>query len=880
VWWMMWAWAATPPSGASSASWGSAASWEDTLTRGLHRDGVWLGAGPLAERLSAHCSAGIAAACTWQDNPEQVAHPDVHAVGLLLAPACDRGDAVACLAAGWSLGTDDAGRLSSHRARDADQALAYLDRACEGGSWRGCTARARAQSEGLGTYASDDKAEAQLHEPCSLGEPRACRELAHLNPSEQRHWMQQAADHGDPLARWLLADRGTARAAHAVDVAACDDGVVEACEALAQSGEAVASLSTACEHGHVPSCARSLVVDGADPADVAELRSLAPYWPTAGAWAELSAHGATIRPWWNEAELEPHDERSLPGTLQRALWPCYRDALADPALRGADMHGWANVLAQVEESGDISGVSVRGDWVSEPFARCAFTASLGAQPLTTGSGPRLVRVPVPFAHAASIDAETPAKNATADFTTVTHSIDTWALALDQCAIGLGEVLNTEPLVRVKVKPNGTVGRVKLIDGSGSAAVDQCIVDALSAQRSDPIVTPLPVDLAVRFLQPRDLPPEPAVTYRDEPWPHAGPAAVDRVLVLVLEGNEVDGEQAKLGARSIHSIEEAFDQAAAWVAEHSGGAMTLDVTVRPVAMSLRNELGTSERSFRWHVSADDLPPELVRSIEPATWDVVQLWAPLPRGAPQASLGVVWGDRTLRGAGFITSALASGRELVGGKRSLEYLVLQGLYHHWRRRADAHLGVQLPPNDRVLRLADDTTLDPRSWTDEPMAFYRHLFHNDLTPALWRDLASWGEELNRPREGNLAYGADAIASDGVELAEYVNDGILTQGDHVAWARDHADEPGAAWFGVRFPEATPVASVQAVLAIDPSTALPEVRLQVQQDGAWRELSPPTVDADGVIDEVSFEPVDAEAVRLWVSHPEVRAVTELEVYGP
>ena len=844
--------------------------WPQTVVQGLHRDGVWMTSDDLREALTAHCAAGNEGACSWAEDDEQVLHPDVHTVGRLLAPHCDD-DPVACLAAGWALGTDDRGTLSSAHAFDPEQAMVSFEKACEGGLYRGCTAVARAHRHGVGTYASDAHARELLVEPCRRDEPRACRELAELTSGDaSSSWLAAAVDLGDPVAAWKRdpSPAGTA--------AACKAGVVAACERLARDEprRAVPALASACTFGHQPSCARRLAIDDLPDAERADaLRAIAERWPPAAGWASLARYGGRIHPWPSTQEILEADVRSLPTSLHRAIWPCYVESLLQ-----ADRSGWADVTVQFDPDGEIVGAAMEGDWVPESLSRCAFTAAQGAQKLHDGTGPLVLDVRVPFAHQASFKLRPLVENSTRDLTTAADSMVAWSDAVEQCLVGRGEMILSRPRLRLKIRPSGEVAKAKLERSSGLDAVDLCLVETLEAQHTKKLVTGLPVSVELALFSVAELEEEPKVRYRSEPVVHAGAPAVEKVLVLVLEGGEVDGKRARLGTKSVDSLQQAYDRTAAWVAEHSGGALMLDVELRQVDVALRQELGSDDRSVRWHVNHEDLPEELVRSIEPATWDQINLWAPLPRGAPQASLGVVWRARTLRGARFTSAALASGRELTMGDKPIELALLQGLYDHWVDRASLHLGATLPPNDRVLHLDDGTRRDPRPWTDDPMAFYEHLFHNDLIPSFWSDLTTYGDELNQPREGNLAYQAQPFATDTVVRADYINDGILVTGRAWASASDTNDDATTAAFGLRFTETTRVAEVEALLVLGDG-ATPTVTVQVARSGGWVDVaSGPTDDAGRF--HASFDPLATEAVQLLVEHPSERSVIELAAFGP
>jgi hypothetical protein len=453
----------------------------------------------------------------------------------------------------------------------------------------------------------------------------------------------------------------------------------------------------------------------------------------------------------------------------------------------------------------------------------------------------------------------------------------WMDELEDCVVGSGYVV---PKVRLnlKIHRRGSPVAVELPRGSGVESIDQCIVDTLLMARGPDLLGSLKVSMEVDLMQLAELDEPPPQRYRSEPIPHEGEPHVERVLVLVVARHGTTDKSAALGARSVASIEEAHEEAYEWIASHTGGALRVEHEVVVVDAPLLRALGEGDAANRWSLQLGDLSPEVLAEIEPGAYDTVYIWAPLPRGAPQPSLGTVWNHRLLRGASVVTMGLPSGREflLLGGHKSF-LAILTGHYRVWRDRADYLLGVSLPPSDRVLRRDDGKRFDPQLTGDEPLDFYRFVFANHFRPELWGDLTAVGEAYNEPTAGNLAYRAEAIASEGVDYVDYLNDGVVQKGDLWVSAYDDGDHPSS-WFGLSWAEPVELGRVRAVLPRASEERPPTLTVEAWLDDRWVAIEQVSQAREAV--DIAFEPVSTTGIRLVVDSAEERRCLELEAFAP
>ena len=871
----MWWWTALALAGAPT--------WTDTVVAGLGQDGVWLTAEELGDRLARHCADGVDAACRWGRAREQVDRPDVEGVAELLAGSCGNDDPVACLPGGWNLGQAEHGVYTPKAIEDPDAAMAVLTSICDQGMRRGCVEVARAKLAGLGTYASDEQAASSFAELCRRGEARACRELGLLGGDDGSAYLDRALSLGDEAVREILAARMSHAAPERSELLeeACEAGVRDACTARAATetdrGEQERWLRRGCALHDDTACARRELVRDATTADrLAELRRVGRRWPEAAAWAALMAQGAQLPAFSGTSLDDPLLRDGLLRDVRAALQGCYQEQLA-----GTDASGWADAVVLVGKAGAVEGMALEGSWVSPEMQSCAFEAAREVQSLPAQSHAIVVSGRLGFDHASVATSVKPsdARDSGRDFNAAAPVVREWVDELEACVVGSGYVVPAARLA-VKVHRRGYPASVEVTEGSGVAAIDACLGSTLMQRSADlQLVGHLRLNVEVALMRAAEPEPEPGVRYRDEPWPLDGPTAEERVLVLVLTSHEADGKGASLGARSVASIEAAHQAAYDWVAEHSGGALQVSHEVRVVDAALLRPLGAGDGAHRWNVDIDDLPPEVVRSIEPGHYDTIYLWAPLPRGAPQPSLGVVWSDQLLRGAGFVSMGLPSGREFLLPEGVPPYVgVLAGHYMLWAGRARRLLGMELPPNNRVLRREGGIRHDPRiGLADDPTEFYQHVFANDFRPSFWRDLTTFADDHNAATPGNLAVTADAIGSDGVELVDYLNDAVVTYGDYWVAAFDPSDA-ASSWFGLSWEEPVQLGRLRAVLPREEGEGAPSVDVEAWQGDRWVHLQ--TVAEAPEALEVRLDPIETTGIRIVVTTAAERRCLELEAFAP
>jgi TPR repeat protein len=829
----------------------------DTLARALVQDGAALPGDALRARVERACVEGRALACAWARDPRLlVTRPDPDALSDLLRDACARGERDACVAEAWTLGQVD-GAFSAN-AVEAGWAYDALVSACAAGIPRACTDAARMQHDGVGTYPSPQLAAVAFEASCAGGEPRACRELAPMSDLANPAWVR-AAEAGDPDAAWRLAAHRDDRPALG---ALCDQGVPAACDALAQRGDdAVARLRQACDLGDRRSCARALVLLDNPPAQRATaLRRLD--LPIASLWAQWLEMGAPVDPFATEGSLPPIPEKALWRDVREQLNLCYLDDLASLDPDEDAPSGWLDVTVALDAQGVVTGASTNADWWTAADARCAMAAARDARPVTEAPRAMLLTRSIGLDHEAKLTVRR------VGFDDYDRSIDlepvlqkSWAKPLDECALRIPTDQIHDGAIRVWARRDGTIKKTELLRSVGDASADACMLGRIATLTVPENTAGISFDLNVLPLQwlepPRDEPPP----YRTEPYDFAGVPAPFRVLTLIVNDGRIAGEEARLTEKSVASIRADADTAWAWVEEHAGGAVDVVHTIRQVEHPLLHELGAREDPLRWHAAKPDLSPEMFASVEPNTWDLVMVWVPLPRGAPQTTRGVAWGGDTFQGASFITAALASGRELTASEASPRGDThLQAFYLAVQGRATRALGVNLPSETRPIRLSDGKFLGPgRKW-------YAHVFHNHLHPTIWSDLAAKRQGLG-PRPGNLLAGGEAIAPDDVFDPTLILDGLTTMPGYADSARPHAPD-AKTWYGAALPKPSPVARV--VVELDqPAPA----RVEVMVDGRWRAVA--QADEAAARHEIRFAPAPAEAVRVVVA----AGCRELEAYA-
>lgn len=160
--------------------------------------------------------------------------------------ACDAGEAMACVELGgrYYMGFDVPA--------DLGRALSLLERGCTGGAADACLVAGRMRRDGVGSERDRAAASALFEHGCALGLPTACEERGRTTqPGRHEAQLPDAApaplreaarscDHGAmvPCHRLALAYREgdgvpqDPERAEALDLDACDWGLLAACEAL------------------------------------------------------------------------------------------------------------------------------------------------------------------------------------------------------------------------------------------------------------------------------------------------------------------------------------------------------------------------------------------------------------------------------------------------------------------------------------------------------------------------------------------------------------------------------------------------------------------------------------------------------------------------
>lgn len=264
------------------------------------RDGIDASAEQIDAAWRGACGAEAGPVCAraWQVG-------DLAAAGEALTPACDGGDALACLVVGWALADGPAGPLAANAPR-INEAPARLEQACRGGVERGCVDLGALLQLGAGIPKDADRARALFQTACQVGELHGCRRLGAMyyagidaprDLEQTRALYAKACDGGLPagcnglgLLAHLAGDASDPKAAHAHYIRACDAGHRGACTNLenlyAQGMRAdqdppgtLALWEQGCERGVPAACANgadlledALIGDARDPVRARALR--------------------------------------------------------------------------------------------------------------------------------------------------------------------------------------------------------------------------------------------------------------------------------------------------------------------------------------------------------------------------------------------------------------------------------------------------------------------------------------------------------------------------------------------------------------------------------------------------------------------------------
>ena len=214
----------------------------------------------IAELLGAACGIGHALSCDAKDLPRG----DAAALHPVAQAACDAGDPLGCVVAGWTLAEDP----------DEAAATALYRQACDAGYPRGCAELAAAE------YRAGDKegGRARAAAACEAGVGNACLVAGWgLEAADKRDWNARGCALGDPASCTALGDllweKDVAEPDHdrafALFTEACGMGSGEACNRLGQTHawgtkgkkkslvRAVEAYRLACDHGYEWGCANA-----------------------------------------------------------------------------------------------------------------------------------------------------------------------------------------------------------------------------------------------------------------------------------------------------------------------------------------------------------------------------------------------------------------------------------------------------------------------------------------------------------------------------------------------------------------------------------------------------------------------------------------------
>jgi len=860
-------------------------NWVADATRASGVDGHRAAPLTLARWVEPHC-ATQPLACAWASAAAAGSAEPLRGVADAAANACGDTAPVACLVHAWALGMEpSSGEWRPAAEVDGEEVRRALGLACDGGVARACVELGWTEHLAIGTYANPDDAAKRWAELCEGGEGAACRALAATaeEPEAALEPLAKALELADPRAVLLASDHLEDDELLPPLQGACDAGVAQACVQTARrrdGSERLARLEQGCATTDPEACARFALASGGTVEEVeATLRGLAPQWPRAATWAGLVKQGAALDPFTEPADPLAVHQEALDYDVRKGLWGCYLAMLPDH-----DVEGWVDVDLLTDAAGDVVDAAVEGvAFDDDGFHSCAAVELLGARPITTGGVPRLAHARVSLAHTARVEV-LPIVEDVKGLTVVSASMKEWADDLSHCAAGRERVrADSVGIYRVKVKRSGELLPGKTLLSTEYVSVDTCVLETLLGRSTGPVVTPLKVDLRLTFLQPRVLP-EPEQVFRTEPVAFSGTPTPFKVLLWFVDDLEVGRERAKFTKSSEASVVAAFEEAAAFAAEHSGGAVDVQVEARHAGGVGLAGIGDRRRgTLTWNVTPGDLPYDAVRTLERDTWDAVMVWAPIPRGLPRPFGYVAWTQSQLHGASLATSTLEEGRELLmfdGTDASV--FALQMIYDAWSTRAERLLGVSLPPNDRHLRFGERGKLDPRiGRADDPLDFYRHVFYNHLSADLWQDMRRATHEVHDIQENNLAYLARPVGKDRLRNAHLMVDGVWEAGDYQVAAIDPEDPdddgPRGTWMGLRWDASQQLGRVRGRIHTEETS--PELQVQIHISGRWKGVGSVRPDAEGVFD-YAWPGSDTDGVRIQLKAEGDVEVDELEAYAP
>ena len=176
------------------------------------------------------CKAGSELACRFAwDGLE------FPAAAAIFEPACEKGDAAACVGAGWALSQVAKNGDVRRWAANNYQAAVYFRRACDAGLARGCVELGRLYRYGYGVDKDVKQAYRLFSDACQDG---------HLNGCVEQSW---ALWNG----RGVGKDRATGER---ILSEACKDGSLAACWDQASTANDLEALQSVCDDGYGAAC--------------------------------------------------------------------------------------------------------------------------------------------------------------------------------------------------------------------------------------------------------------------------------------------------------------------------------------------------------------------------------------------------------------------------------------------------------------------------------------------------------------------------------------------------------------------------------------------------------------------------------------------------
>lgn len=233
------------------------------------------------------CSKGYQLACkpTWR-------HADganLSEAGKVFGSACEGGDTLGCVVAGWAATQTRPGGRPDAAAPDAARGVVFFRQACDVGNMRGCSELGRLYSYGVGVAQDERRALGLYKSACDGGDLRGCTNLGIMldlgsgtmeDDRQALSLFRRACDEGEPLGCSLLGDmyyegRGVGedhRQAASLYGKSCSGGYAGGCSLLATlyyDGDGVKQDDGKAAQWYRMAC------DGKDPLGCANLGTMA-----------------------------------------------------------------------------------------------------------------------------------------------------------------------------------------------------------------------------------------------------------------------------------------------------------------------------------------------------------------------------------------------------------------------------------------------------------------------------------------------------------------------------------------------------------------------------------------------------------------------------